>query len=202
LIVAKPSTWVGLSEAAKILGVHPATVRSWADRGDLPTQRTPGGHRRFRRSDLTEWITHQGVPSPAEAQLLVQSAMGRARLEIGGGHMAQADWYQRLNEEARSAMSLHGRRLMDALQRYFATPDGNLTEAHSIGFQYGRTIRSQGLSLPQAVEGFFTFNDFILDAMLQMAEISRPGIDQAEAIRKIYSFTRTIIIALIEAYEE
>src|SRR4051794_2998670 len=37
--------WVGLSEAAKILGAHPATVRSWADRGELPSQRTPGGHR-------------------------------------------------------------------------------------------------------------------------------------------------------------
>ncbi len=200
--LATPSTWVGLSEAAKILGVHPATVRSWADRGDLPSQRTPGGHRRFRRGDLVAWMAHQGAASSAEAQLLVQSAMGRARLEIGGGHMAQADWYQRLDESARASMGLHGRRLMDALQRYLAAHDGVLSEAHNIGLQYGKTIRNQGLSLAQAVEGFFTFNDFILDAMLQMAEISRPGVGQAEAIRKIYAFTRTIILALIEAYQE
>lgn len=37
------TTWVSLSEAAKILGVHPATVRNWADQGHLPSQRTPGG---------------------------------------------------------------------------------------------------------------------------------------------------------------
>lgn len=200
--MAKPSTWVGLSEAAKILGVHPATVRSWADRGDLPSQRTPGGHRRFRRSDLVEWMAHQGAASSAEAQLLVQSAMGRARFEIGGGNMAHEDWYRGLNEEARAAMGFHGRRLMDALQRYLAGSEGTLAEAHNIGLQYGKTIRSQGLSLAQAVEGFFTFNDFILDAMLQMAEISRPGIGQADAVRRIYAFTRTIILALIEAYQE
>jgi excisionase family DNA binding protein len=200
--LTKASTWVGLGEAAKILGVHPATVRSWADRGDLPSQRTPGGHRRFRRADLVGWMAHQGASSTAEAQLLVQSAMGRARFEIGGGHMAQANWYQNLNEEARSAMSLHGRRLMEALRRYLAGSDGTLVETHNIGLQYGKTIRSQGLSLAQSVEGFFTFNDFILDAMLQMAEISRPGLGQADAVRKIYAFTRTIILALIEAYQE
>jgi hypothetical protein len=68
--------------------------------------------------------------------------------------------------------------------------------------QYGKTIRSQQLSLAQAVEGFFTFNDFILDAMLQMAEVSRPGVAQSDAIRKIYAFTRTVILALIEAYQD
>jgi excisionase family DNA binding protein len=195
-------TWVGLSEAARILGVHPATVRTWADRGDLPSQRTPGGHRRFRRDDLAQWMAHQHTASSTEAQLVVQSAMGRARLEIGAGSMANAEWYQRLDEKARAAMSLHGRRLMDILQRYLASTEGALSEAHITGLQYGKTIRSQQLSLAQAVEGFFTFNDFILDSMLQMAEVSRPGVAQSDAIRKIYAFTRTVILALIEAYQD
>ncbi len=200
--MAKTSAWVGLSEAAKILGAHPATVRSWADRGDLPSQRTPGGHRRFRRSDLIEWMARQGTSPSTEAQVLVQSAMGRARLEIGGGHMAQAGWYQRLDEEARAAMSLHGRRLMDALQRYLSSPDASLSEARTIALQYARTIRSQGLSLSQTVEGFFTFNDFVLDSMLQVVEIARHGTSLTDAMRKIYGFTQTVILALIEAYEE
>ena len=194
--------WVGLSEAARILGAHPATVRAWADRGDLPSQRTPGGHRRFRRDDLSKWMAHQHSASSTEAQLVVQSAMGRARLEIGAGSMSQTEWYQRLNDEARAAMSLHGRRLMDILQRYLSTPDGSITEAHSIGLQYGKTIRDQELSLAQAVEGFFTFNDFVMDSMLQMVEVSRPGVGQSDAMRKVYAFTRTVILALIEAYQD
>ena len=28
--------WINLSEAAELLGVHPATVRAWGDKGELP----------------------------------------------------------------------------------------------------------------------------------------------------------------------
>ena len=41
-----------MSQAAAILGVSPATVRRASDAGVLPCRRSPGGHRRFLRSDL------------------------------------------------------------------------------------------------------------------------------------------------------
>ena len=41
------SEWVSLRRAADIPGVHPATVRNWADSGKLPFRRTAGKHRRF-----------------------------------------------------------------------------------------------------------------------------------------------------------
>src|SRR5574341_214034 len=67
------SEWVSLGEAAAILGIHPTTVRHWADSGDLPSQRTPGGHRRFRRYDLEQWanLRHNADRdlAPAEVQL-------------------------------------------------------------------------------------------------------------------------------------
>src|SRR2546426_9679846 len=44
--------WLSLSEAAELLGMHPATVRLWADRNELPSRRTNGGHPRFRRTDI------------------------------------------------------------------------------------------------------------------------------------------------------
>lgn len=37
---------------AEMLGVSAETVSRWADDGVLPFFRTPGGHRRFRRSDV------------------------------------------------------------------------------------------------------------------------------------------------------
>ena len=42
--------WLSLREAAEMLGMHPATVRLWADRNELPSRRTNGGHRRFHGS--------------------------------------------------------------------------------------------------------------------------------------------------------
>ncbi|MGW6498580.1 helix-turn-helix domain-containing protein [Nonomuraea angiospora] len=39
-------------EAADYCQVHPLTITRWARCGLLPSVRTPGGHRRYRESDL------------------------------------------------------------------------------------------------------------------------------------------------------
>ncbi len=39
-------------EAARLLGVSEASVKRWADAGILPTEKTVGGHRRFRSQDV------------------------------------------------------------------------------------------------------------------------------------------------------
>lgn len=45
------------SDAAKFLGVRPKTIRAWADAGEIRGWRTPGGHWRFRRSDLEQLVS-------------------------------------------------------------------------------------------------------------------------------------------------
>jgi excisionase family DNA binding protein len=40
------------AEVAALVFVHPKTVSRWARAGKIPSQRTPGGHRRFRSSDV------------------------------------------------------------------------------------------------------------------------------------------------------
>ena len=41
-----------ISEAAKHLGVFSLTLRNWERGGLIRSFRTPGGHRRFRKSEL------------------------------------------------------------------------------------------------------------------------------------------------------
>ena len=78
--------WLSLSGAAELLGMHPATVRLWADRNELPSRRTNGGHRRFRRSDIEARLRQDAERKtrPA-AQLLVQSVLGRVRFAFTDG---------------------------------------------------------------------------------------------------------------------
>lgn len=52
-------TWVGLSDAVEILGVHETTVRRWADSGAIKQIRTPGRQRRFSREDC-ERVAREG----------------------------------------------------------------------------------------------------------------------------------------------
>jgi excisionase family DNA binding protein len=39
-------------EAATRMGIHPDTLRRWADKGIVPVTRLPNGHRMFRPSDI------------------------------------------------------------------------------------------------------------------------------------------------------
>ncbi len=57
---AAPPEWLTLGQAAKYLGVAQSTMRKWSDVGRLPAFYTPGGHRRYRRSDLDQFLDRSG----------------------------------------------------------------------------------------------------------------------------------------------
>lgn len=44
--------WMVVAEAAAYIGISPLTLRKWSNEGVIPVYRTPGGHRRYRQSDL------------------------------------------------------------------------------------------------------------------------------------------------------
>src|SRR5947208_16603498 len=43
-------------QVATLLGVGEATVKRWADAGEIECFRTPGGHRKFRLRDVTGFV--------------------------------------------------------------------------------------------------------------------------------------------------
>lgn len=55
-----PETLLKPSEAARLLGVRPTTLASWARAGRLTAQVTPGGHRRYRAADIYAIIEASG----------------------------------------------------------------------------------------------------------------------------------------------
>ena len=54
------SEWLTLGQAARFLGVAQSTIRKWSDQGRVPAFYTPGGHRRYRRSDLEAFLDRSG----------------------------------------------------------------------------------------------------------------------------------------------
>ena len=57
---ANEPDWLTLGQAAKHLGVAQSTIRKWSDSGRVPAFYTPGGHRRYRRSDLDAFLSSSG----------------------------------------------------------------------------------------------------------------------------------------------
>jgi excisionase family DNA binding protein len=196
--------WLGLSDAAKILGVHPSTVRSWADHGMLPVHRTSGGHRRFRREDVELWMQAQDPGAGIELELLVKNALKRTRLQISEGRITHESWYQKLDEESREQYRLSGRSLLQGLLNYLSSkeisPDA---EARSLGYEYASRGRHCGLSSVEAVDAFLFFRNMLLESILSYYETA--GIRSPKAwgdmLRRIHSFTDQIMITLIESYD-
>jgi len=52
--------WLTLGQAATYLGVAQSTMRKWSDVGRVSAFYTPGGHRRYRRSDLDQFLDRSG----------------------------------------------------------------------------------------------------------------------------------------------
>ena len=53
-----------VSEAARILGIHPRTLRRWLVAGRVPHVRLPTGERRIERSHIDDLLDHVGTRPP------------------------------------------------------------------------------------------------------------------------------------------
>jgi putative resolvase len=55
------TTTVGIVEAARLLQVHPNTLRRWEASGAIVAGRTPGGHRRYPLSEINRLRLQMGM---------------------------------------------------------------------------------------------------------------------------------------------
>jgi len=200
------SEWVSLRRAAEILGVHPATVRNWADSGKLPYRRTAGKHRRFNINDLTEYVDTQGDIQPIELQVIIQNALGQTRMQVGSERLETAPWYQAMSDEGKEHLREQGRRVLEAIRLYVAAgaPDANLASAITLGKDYAAYLIADGLTLPQAMRGFYFFSDFVLNSILTWSELSPPksSTEWSTLLRQVNTFMNAIQLSIVEYYEE
>ena len=53
-----------ISQAAQRLGVHPNTLRTWADKGLVPHVKLPSGYRRFTVAEVERLRREMGLEPP------------------------------------------------------------------------------------------------------------------------------------------
>src|SRR5215471_879810 len=202
--------WLSLSEAAELLGMHPATVRLWADRNELPSRRTNGGHRRFRRSDIDARLRQDKERKPRPtAQLLVQSVLGRVRFAFTDGTLKTLTWYEHFDDSALEAYRSLGRRVLELLLR--ALSDGTSAEelraeAVLLGSEYGSVTRDSHVPVADAVRAFLYFRSLVDESVIQLAEVQgvrdHHDIPWAESLYQIQTLTNEILPALIESAQD
>jgi excisionase family DNA binding protein len=98
---ANEPDWLTLGQAAKYLGMAQSTIRKWSDSGRLPAFYTPGGHRRYRRSDLDHFLERGGASVPR-------------RIEGGRRLILIVDDDERLREFIRVNLEMEGYAVREA----------------------------------------------------------------------------------------
>ena len=205
MLMNDTSEWLSLRGAADLLGVHPATVRAWADKGDLPSRRTPGGHRRFRRADVEQMARNQPEMQPIELQVILQNALGQTRMRVGEGTLTDAPWYEAMSDETRQLLRTQGREVLEELRRYLSegAPDSQLSSAIKLGERYASRLLQDGLTLPQAMRGFIYFSDFVINSILTWLEITpRSANEWGSMLKHVNTFADAMLLSIVEYYEK
>lgn len=196
-------TWVTLTEAARRLGVHPSTLRRWADEGAIPLLLTPGGHRRFALADLEAFAQAQRVSSATELQpQWADEVIAQTRHEIAvrSPHFAAVP-----SGEMRVTFKELGRRLVGLAMQYIVIADDGadlLNEAAVIARQYAQISRDAGMTLTETLQASMFFHDQLLEISLQQPDGSRARPETSRLIlRRINQLLNTVHLAIAAQYE-
>jgi excisionase family DNA binding protein len=195
--------WLSLSDAAKVLGVHPSTVRLWSDKGTLPTHKTQGGHRRYKQDEISLWAKSTHNPSEIEPERMMQEVIKTVRMQISEGRLQAEAWYQKLDEDARAQYRMGARSLFHGLINYMATggEDAKL-EAYAIGYEYASRAHRYSLNYVDAVRAFLFFRNTMIDSVIKVYRESNVSSRQtAEAFGQMYTFTDDILISLLQTFQ-
>lgn len=202
--------WLSLSDASELIGVHPSTLRRWADAGTIPCTRTPGGHRRFRRVILERYLERKDQAETghldAESEFVPAQAPDEAGIDIEA--MMQRDWHAPFVEaEMVGRMRELGQRLLGLLLQYLTREEEDerfLEEGREVGYDYGHESYAANIELLDAVEAFLYFRTNFAQTALQMPATAKLA-DGQESVRlhqRIDRFMNAVLLGLITAYEE
>ena len=175
--------WLTLGEASRTLGVTPNTLRRWADRGQISSFTTPGGHRRFLVAAVQALVPAERVRRPplAASSDRMARAYRRARpLAQAHGHEG---WLGAISESERQDFRRRGMQLVgDLLTGLDADGDkasSLLATAEKHASDYGALAARLGASLSDTVEGFLRFRKPFVDELAVIAR--RRHLDTREA---------------------
>ncbi len=160
--------WLSLRDACRLLDVSDTTLRQWADSGYLRVYRTPGGHRRFLRSDV-EALTGASRPAPERGRDYTGEgpALRRIRRRLSHNSVHQQPWFREVEPEGHDRMRVFGRRLLSLLMQEPVPRRRRrelLDEARLLGQEYGSEMSERSVALTDTVEAFVFFRTMVLDA--------------------------------------
>lgn len=198
--------WLSLSDTAKLLGVHPSTIRLWSDKGAIPVHKTQGGHRRYKRGEILLWAesNSKSKKETIEPEGMMNEVVKNVRMQISEGRLQEEAWYQKLDEDARAQYRMSARSLFQGLMTYTATNgEEAASEAYAIGYEYASRARRYNLSYVDAARAFLFFRDTLVESVIKVySEANVPTRRATDIYSRMHTFTDEILISLLDTYRK
>ncbi len=159
----KDPDWVSLTEACRLLGVSPSSIRRWADSGMVRTFVTPGGHRRFSRAGLASLLPDRPTGHPSLADLgETPDRMARGYRRASDDGAGRIPWVAELDDTHRARFRTYGRAIVTSLVAALDAADprlraDRLREADDACAEYGRVAGREGLGVSMTADLFLRF---------------------------------------------
>jgi excisionase family DNA binding protein len=204
-----PHQWLDLAEAAHFLGIHFTTLRRWADSGEIPCMRTPGGRRRFSQADLDQFLksvhnpaSNRSAPSPIG---LKDDPMGRlASQHIHELAVQKENWLDHLGEMQKMRFKYSGQMLFGLLMQYNSRAQGGevfLNEAERISSDYGSICQQAGMSVSDTTRAFLFFRHSLIDIIFDPNALDRPhDEDRQRLYQRTQDFFDKLLLAVLEGF--
>lgn len=199
-------TWLTIKDAAQRLGVHPTTLRRWADEGQIPVMFTPGGHRRFSASEvehITEERSRLRVVYGLE-EIWAEEALSRARAEVITHR--EKGWLSSFDEDERERKRILGRRMMGLLLQYVSLSKGGeeiIQEARSIGREHAENALKLGMPSSDALRAAMFFRDAVIEAAIDLPETANIRAEaNTRLLRRINELLNAFQLSIAETYDQ
>ena len=200
------SNWLTLGKASQLLGVHPTTLRTWVDAGLIHAFLTPGGHRRFRVTELNAFLNRQPAGSETRALMTTpDQTLQQVRQQLSAQPVARQGWYQRMSDSQRAKHRETGARLLGLLLQFVSRNENAehfVADGRALVQEYGREFAQAGFSVGELANAFLFFRRMIVNAAYYPPGGGAPS--DAEGMRllqRINLFMDEMLIATLAAFE-
>jgi excisionase family DNA binding protein len=201
-----PKSWLTLREASDVLGVHYTTLRVWADKGDIPVFRTPGGHRRFSAEDLRRFLDQRVEQSTyTDTTEIVDAAVDRVREEMQRFPVYEGHWSGAQDEMTRAVQRQRGRELFALAIAFVLKPAQHerlLNEGRQLGFAYGKEASGSAMSLVEAGRAVQFFRNQLALALQHNARSEGLDADDVRIQQALNRFLDEVLYAVLDGYEK
>lgn len=198
-------TLISIREASQILGVSEATLRQWTDEGKIGAFITPGGHRRYSRVEIRQFMgLQQRVHGIKD---LVAELKGAASLhhDIALANFTNTSWYNKLSKESQERLAQYGRRLLNLVIKYITEPskrEETIKLVHNTGSDFGKELAKRGLSLIDSLEAFILHRDPVVNSATHLLKRREALNERAvEAIPLVTHIMDEALVSLVAAHQ-